>query len=921
MKSLFQLLSRVFLFSLVAIFIAVSTFITEALAEETCNDTDADYCVTVGYEQRLVYFPENRCINRGDTVQWEWQTSGHSVTFDNEEILEDSGVRSSGSKYPNEPHQFDDEGEFSYHCSVHSLMTGTVTVSDQCDDTNPKTLKNRCSIDSNQGNRPDFKKPLFADADKGPITLIAREAEFSLDGDKNDSKKYKGYLYAPIYYNPDGHRVTLDENGEEVNYEEGTTTPYGTYNPPVILVPHSNPTDGDKFFNLNLINDLPVKVQLEGGLPQTKENLESVSQYSNIHYHGFNVSPLLGADDVLVSVPSNVTPKPIAVGNRKFIPVPPLGETTPDSLHPDVTTDNLPGGYYPEDNPNQPKYNPITDYKMGFLIPDIHQSGLFWYHSHAHSLSNQQVLAGLSGGIIIRGSENFYGQFLEPENEENYPQFERSRISGKFAANSLEPKIKQKVMMFKDFTNVLDSEDQQNCLTLNNQVNPKITIEPGEIQLWRIANIGANSYMNIALENFDPHTGGSDEYKNAEFTKPYGNSNFYILARDGDVVEQPVATDSVLLPPGARVELLVVGDEPGSKYYLVSDLSTELMDNEKPWVSQGNSHILASVEVTNSEMPKTYIYNPYFWYRKEVSVCQEDTDANTRRCENGNINLDYFIRNQKPYKIDDILPNPGIVYKLTETAPKNDSDLIGLGFGALQIYELKHNYGCDPSQDVDQCTQIQDFLKILRIVPSDEYNSENQYENELNGKRFFYFSQGDEKFFLKGFAEAQQLDDLNTIKEVYDGNRIDKISRVGDIEEWELVNADDEAHVFHIHQLDFVPTEVTLSQDPGETYNNYEIEGTCEDGQTLPGSDDNGFKCKLKPQGYRDVINLPPHSVTKIRIPFVNPFITGVFVYHCHILAHEDKGMMHNLKVINPEGYTEQDLVEVKRFFDILDKN
>lgn len=62
-------------------------------------------------------------------------------------------------------------------------------------------------------------------------------------------------------------------------------------------------------------------------------------------------------------------------------------------------------------------------------------------------------------------------------------------------------------------------------------------------------------------------------------------------------------------------------------------------------------------------------------------------------------------------------------------------------------------------------------------------------------------------------------------------------------------------------------------------------------------------------QGYQDTIDLPPcmkdasgctPSKTKVRIPFVNPVITGVFVYHCHILGHEDRGMMQNIKVINP---------------------
>ncbi|NES90262.1 multicopper oxidase domain-containing protein, partial [Okeania sp. SIO2B9] len=82
----------------------------------------------------------------------------------------------------------------------------------------------------------------------------------------------------------------------------------------------------------------------------------------------------------------------------------------------------------------------------------------------------------------------------------------------------------------------------------------------------------------------------------------------------------------------------------------------------------------------------------------------------------------------------------------------------------------------------------------------------------------------------------------------------------------------------------------------------YDVKSCTEEGATLPDGT-TGWKCLLEPQGYRDVINLPKNSVTTIRIPFVNPFITGTFVYHCHILLHEDRGMMNNIQVVNPDGF------------------
>ena len=96
------------------------------------------------------------------------------------------------------------------------------------------------------------------------------------------------------------------------------------------------------------------------------------------------------------------------------------------------------------------------------------------------------------------------------------------------------------------------------------------------------------------------------------------------------------------------------------------------------------------------------------------------------------------------------------------------------------------------------------------------------------------------------------------------------MTTLGDIEEWTIVNTAEEAHVFHIHQLDFQVTEI--------------------DGVTKPFT------------GYQDVVTLPPAtddgpSMVTVIIPFTNPVIVGKFVYHCHIIQHEDQGMMATILV------------------------
>lgn len=56
--------------------------------------------------------------------------------------------------------------------------------------------------------------------------------------------------------------------------------------------------------------------------------------------------------------------------------------------------------------------------------------------------------------------------------------------------------------------------------------------------------------------------------------------------------------------------------------------------------------------------------------------------------------------------------------------------------------------------------------------------------------------------------------------------------------------------------------------------------------------------------GYQDTVMIPPTSSTagcsevQVIIDFTNPTIVGKFLFHCHIMKHEDRGMMAIVQVI-----------------------
>ena len=94
----------------------------------------------------------------------------------------------------------------------------------------------------------------------------------------------------------------------------------------------------------------------------------------------------------------------------------------------------------------------------------------------------------------------------------------------------------------------------------------------------------------------------------------------------------------------------------------------------------------------------------------------------------------------------------------------------------------------------------------------------------------------------------------------------------GTVEDWIIENRSRELHAFHIHQLHFLLLEY-LGRKVNENF-------------------------------VRDTVNVPyydgrllTYPSIRIRMDFRDPNIVGTFPYHCHLLEHEDKGMMGTILV------------------------
>lgn len=114
--------------------------------------------------------------------------------------------------------------------------------------------------------------------------------------------------------------------------------------------------------------------------------------------------------------------------------------------------------------------------------------------------------------------------------------------------------------------------------------------------------------------------------------------------------------------------------------------------------------------------------------------------------------------------------------------------------------------------------------------------------------------------------------------------RIDVKPKLNDTEIWQFVNPAGVVHPMHIHLIQFQLLDRIQFDAQGYAANGL-IEYTAA--PEPPAENETGWK---------DTIQCPPGYVTRVIMRFA-PF-TGRYVYHCHILEHEDYDMMRPFEVV-----------------------
>ena len=193
------------------------------------------------------------------------------------------------------------------------------------------------------------------------------------------------------------------------------------------------------------------------------------------------------------------------------------------------------------------------------------------------------------------------------------------------------------------------------------------------------------------------------------------------------------------------------------------------------------------------------------------------------------------------------------------------------------------NGDCDPSRPIFNIAlggNNSSEDKAADVVPSPVVSSGVQrfagLANEpIAQKRLLYFSENSDQtqFFMTVFPQKPAP---------FNPEAPPAISATqGTVEQWTVENRAQESHEFHLHQVHYL----------AQSQNNFAINGAPE-APAVVGQ-------------YLDMIDVPgwdgnpnhPYPSVTLLVDFRGQDI-GSFVFHCHILNHEDQGMMNIIQVV-----------------------
>src|SRR5918993_423835 len=149
-------------------------------------------------------------------------------------------------------------------------------------------------------------------------------------------------------------------------------------------------------------------------------------------------------------------------------------------------------------------------FQYEFQLPPDHPSGVYHYHPHLHGAASIQVFGGMVGAIIIEGDlDRLPGVDGVPERMLILQTTQLTPDGGSVIAQGA-------------------GAESTYLRMVNGQLNPTMTIRPGETQRWRLMNLTASTTFRLRLDGHQLHQ----------------------IAKDGNTLNETWTRDEIILLPG-----------------------------------------------------------------------------------------------------------------------------------------------------------------------------------------------------------------------------------------------------------------------------------------------------------------------------------------------------------------------------------
>lgn len=529
-------------------------------------------------------------------------------------------------------------------------------------------------------------------------------------------------------------------------------------------------------------------------------------------------------------------------------------------VNPDGNSDNVLRRLYP---------NPEAVYEYEYNIPSDHPAGTFWYHPHVHGSTAIQVGSGLAGALVVRGDR------WPAQTPDGLRAGDIDQLLKDADGNS----ITDRVLLLQQIQYACDTDAQG---------NPKPAADRWTCAADEIGSV--NDYTA-----FLPPTNWADS---GRFTTVNGRvaAPLQLSAKPG-VPERwrlihggfSASARVQIFPARAGADLAELETAPAAKQPEIIDRNCQIDGPPVPMFE------IAADGLTRAQVLETTARNLHPGYRSDVLV---SFPAGGRYCV-----VDQGI--DPAQGVEGSLPEPRFLFSVNVDEVAATPAPAREAITALMVAAASAASENDLPEDLrDQIVaSLNDGLKLPLFTPHETLEGA-----EIDNIQHVRFALGgaiqpdhpDPPSALGlGIGHVtvppgQPTPDFTDLRFTERAEDVVNLY-LGDVDEWRLVSRLG-AHPFHIHVNPFEVQAVmkTVNRDTGpEVIDLTQVESYLDAAGVRQESQYFGMKGVFK-----DTIIVEPDAEIIVRSHYER--YIGTFVLHCHILYHEDLGMMRLVRINDP---------------------